>query len=50
MLEANRKFGSVLLLRHALRLFETNLFACRRMKCPYCPVECAPKDAKRLFI
>lgn len=21
-----------------------------RMKCPYCPVECAPKDARRLFI
>lgn len=21
-----------------------------RMKCPYCPVECAPKDAKRIFI
>lgn len=21
-----------------------------RMKCPYCPVECAPRDAKRIFI
>lgn len=21
-----------------------------RMKCPYCPVECQPKDAKRIFI
>lgn len=21
-----------------------------RMKCPYCPVECAPKDARRIFI